>query len=63
MGEENTHTHGAVICDYCSKPAVQITGATIYPHRPDLTTGLPGNSLNSSNLVIPVTLEAKEVQP
>lgn len=27
----------------------------------DLTTGLPGNGLNSSDLVIPVTLEAKEV--
>lgn len=27
----------------------------------DLTTGLPGNGLTSSDLVIPVTLEAKEV--
>jgi len=29
----------------------------------DLTTGLPGNGLNSSDLVTPVTLEAREVQP
>lgn len=36
MDEESAHAHGTVICDYCGKPAVQVTGATIYPHRPDL---------------------------
>lgn len=25
-----------VICPYCKNPAVLVTGATIYPHRPDL---------------------------
>lgn len=25
-----------VLCDYCSKPAKLVTGAKIYPHRPDL---------------------------
>ena len=25
-----------VLCDYCHKGAVRITGAEMYPHRPDL---------------------------
>ncbi|WP_447879797.1 zinc-finger-containing protein [Serratia fonticola] len=25
-----------VICDYCGNPAYLVTGAEIYPHRPDL---------------------------
>lgn len=25
-----------VVCPYCDKPAVLVTGAAIYPHRPDL---------------------------
>lgn len=27
----------SVICDYCGEPAEQVTGADIYPHRPDLS--------------------------
>lgn len=26
----------SVNCDYCGKPAEQVTGKEIYPHRPDL---------------------------
>lgn len=26
----------SVICDYCDKPAELVTGAEVYPHRPDL---------------------------
>jgi hypothetical protein len=25
-----------VLCDYCGQPAVLVTGAEVYPHRPDL---------------------------
>lgn len=25
-----------VMCDYCSRPTEYVTGATVYPHRPDL---------------------------
>jgi len=29
-----------VICPYCDKPAPLVTGAVVYPHRPDLFTKL-----------------------
>lgn len=28
---------GTPVCDYCSRPSAATTGATIYPHRPELS--------------------------